>query len=130
MNTLQADELGMKWGDGAKTPECQLLVWSVSLFILLCTSFCSSYPRITLMLLHIELELSMLLKCSRIPGLSLSKFHLTFVFMAPFLQAKRDPRGTSVHVLTQKKNANVAYLFACNLAITNTVYIEINHRVW
>lgn len=103
MNTLQADELGMKQGDGAETLECRLLVWLVSSFIVLCTSFCSSYPCITLMLLHRELELSMLSKCSRISGLSLSTFHLTFVFVALFLQAKRDPRGTSIHELTQKK---------------------------
>lgn len=40
--------------------------------------------------------------CSGISGLYLSIFHFTFVFVVPFLQAKRDPRVTNVHLLTQK----------------------------
>lgn len=55
MNAVQTDFPG-------KTLESQLLDWSVSSFLLLCTSFCFSYSCITFMLLHRELDLSMLLK--------------------------------------------------------------------
>lgn len=60
-NQINRDRNAVQANFPGKTIECQLLDWLVSLFLLLCTFFCFSYSCITLMLLHRELEISMLL---------------------------------------------------------------------
>lgn len=46
-------------------------------------------------------------------------FHLTFVFVSPFLQAKREPRGINIHPLEQKNCP--CSLFTHNLLTTNSL---------